>query len=151
MTTENRLHRSRRSSVIFGVAGGLAEYFAIDPVMMRIIFALIIFVTGGAAILLYFLLALVIPREGDGEPGQPVGNHFGKRTSVLAGILIAIGLVAGKTTTIPRVSGVSNPTPPHQTAGTQRYENRTSSERHPKPKLPGMFYSAVVLRSFNLP
>lgn len=46
---------------IFGVCGGLGEYFDIDPTIVRIIFlvALIVF---GSGFLLYLILALVMPK-----------------------------------------------------------------------------------------
>lgn len=47
---------------IFGVCGGLGEYFDIDPTLLRIAFlvALIIF---GSGLLLYLILALVMPNK----------------------------------------------------------------------------------------
>ena len=49
--------------MIWGVCGGLAKYFDIDPVIARIIFVLLIF-ANGLGILAYIILAIVIPLEG---------------------------------------------------------------------------------------
>ena len=57
-----RLYRSRKDRVIFGVCGGLAEYFDMDPTIVRVIAVLSIFVTG-LGILAYIILALVLPLE----------------------------------------------------------------------------------------
>lgn len=67
---DRRLHRSRRDRVLFGVCSGLGEYFEIDPVLIRLAFVLIT-LAGGAGILTYLVLAVVLPEEGaPDEPGQ---------------------------------------------------------------------------------
>jgi phage shock protein PspC (stress-responsive transcriptional regulator) len=58
---EHRLHRSRKDRMLFGVCGGLAEYFEIDPVLVRVIFVLL--VLSGAGLLAYIILAIVMPDE----------------------------------------------------------------------------------------
>lgn len=60
---ERRLYRSREDRLIWGVCGGLASYFDIDPLLVRLIFVLFIF-TGGISILAYILLAIFAPLEG---------------------------------------------------------------------------------------
>jgi phage shock protein C len=59
---DRRLYRSRGDRMVWGVCGGLAEYFGIDPVIMRIIFVLLIFLSG-FGILAYIILAIVVPLE----------------------------------------------------------------------------------------
>ena len=49
----DRLFRSRDERIIFGVAGGLGEYFHVDPSLVRILWVVIAFATVGAAVLLY--------------------------------------------------------------------------------------------------
>jgi phage shock protein C len=58
-----RLMRSRNEAIIAGVCGGLAEYFSIDPVIVRLIFVLVALTTGVGA-LVYPLLWLVMPKAG---------------------------------------------------------------------------------------
>ncbi|OQX78616.1 MAG: hypothetical protein B6D61_05070 [Bacteroidetes bacterium 4484_249] len=58
----SRLYRSESNSVIGGVCGGLGEYFNTDPVLFRIIFAIVFFV-GGSGLLVYIVLWIVIPLE----------------------------------------------------------------------------------------
>ncbi len=60
---ERRLYRSRTDRVIWGVCGGLAKYFDVDPVLIRIIFVVLAF-AGGFAVLAYIIMAIVIPLEG---------------------------------------------------------------------------------------
>lgn len=57
-----RLYRSRSDRMIWGVCGGLAEYFNIDPTIVRVIAVLSIFLNG-LGILGYIILALVVPLE----------------------------------------------------------------------------------------
>lgn len=58
-----RLVRSRTEVIVAGVCGGLAEYFAIDPVIVRLIFVLVT-LTSGLGLLVYPILWLVMPKAG---------------------------------------------------------------------------------------
>lgn len=58
-----RLTRSRTDSMIAGVCGGLAEYFVIDPVIVRLIFVLVT-ITSGIGLPIYFVLWLAMPKAG---------------------------------------------------------------------------------------
>ena len=62
----DRLYRSRDDRMLAGVAGGLAELWDADPSLVRIIWALLVFFTGGIAFLVYIVMAIVVP---EGEPG----------------------------------------------------------------------------------
>ena len=57
-----RIRRSRNERMIAGVAGGLAAYFNIDPLLVRLGFALLAFING-TGILLYVILWLLLPNE----------------------------------------------------------------------------------------
>lgn len=59
---EKRLYRSRDDRMIWGVCGGIANYFGIDPTIVRIITALLAF-AGGVGIPAYIILAIVVPLE----------------------------------------------------------------------------------------
>ncbi len=57
-----KLYRSRTNKKLCGVCGGFAEYFDLDPTILRIL--LIIFVLcGGAGILAYILFAIIAPNR----------------------------------------------------------------------------------------
>lgn len=57
-----KLYRSRDYRMLSGVLGGLGEYFAIDPIIIRIVFILILIATGiFPAIIAYIIAALVVP------------------------------------------------------------------------------------------
>lgn len=61
------LRRSRTDEVIGGVAGGLGRYFGVDPVLIRIAFVALAFLTFGTMVLLYIVAWIVIPEEREGE------------------------------------------------------------------------------------
>jgi phage shock protein PspC (stress-responsive transcriptional regulator) len=56
-----RLYRDPENSVIGGVCGGLSAYFSVDPVIFRLLF-IIFFFAGGASVLVYAILWIVLPR-----------------------------------------------------------------------------------------
>ena len=59
-TPEKRLYKSYNDRKLLGVCGGLAEYFDIDSGFIRVGLIVLTFL-GGSGILLYFLLAWIIP------------------------------------------------------------------------------------------
>lgn len=63
-TTHKRLYRSRQNKIIAGVAGGIAEYFEIDPTIIRLLFVLLAFAEG-AGILIYIIAWLIVPENPD--------------------------------------------------------------------------------------
>jgi len=69
-----RLTRSRTEVIIAGVCGGLAEYFVIDPVIVRLIFVLVT-LTSGIGLLVYPILWLVMPRTGATASGAQLFPH----------------------------------------------------------------------------
>ncbi|MGI6103010.1 MAG: PspC domain-containing protein [Patescibacteria group bacterium] len=62
-----RLFRSETNRILGGVAGGLGEYVNIDPTIIRILFVLLA-VSGGSGVLVYLILWILIPSEGN--PGH---------------------------------------------------------------------------------
>jgi phage shock protein C len=56
-----RLFRSPDDRVLAGVAGGMAETYDLDPALVRVGWALLILVSGGIFLLLYIVMALVVP------------------------------------------------------------------------------------------
>lgn len=67
---EPRLRRSNTEVIVAGVCGGLAEYFGIDPVLVRLIFVLMTLTTG-IGILVYPILWMVMPKAGLPRTGAP--------------------------------------------------------------------------------
>lgn len=65
-----RLYRSRSDRMIFGVAGGMADWLDLDPSLVRLVWALLI-LAGGLGLLLYIVAAIVIPEEPLGAAAMP--------------------------------------------------------------------------------
>lgn len=75
MTTTSparRLYRSRSDRVLGGVAGGLAAYLQVDPVLTRLAFAALV-LAAGSGFLAYIIAWLLIPEEPEGQtaPAAP--------------------------------------------------------------------------------
>jgi phage shock protein C len=61
-----RLYRSRKEKVLSGLCGGIGEYFAVDPVIIRIIALLLLFSpVGPATLLLYIIFSVIVPRSAE--------------------------------------------------------------------------------------
>lgn len=57
-----KLYKSQSNRLICGVCGGIAEYFNIDPTLVRLIFAFI-GLWAGSGIIFYIIAAVVMPNE----------------------------------------------------------------------------------------
>ena len=107
MENGKRLYRSRTQKVLGGVAGGLAEYFNIDVILMRLLFVAIV-LAGGSGVLIYIILWIVVPLEPYDhlekkiEYERTLGNQSSKnakeqksnnRTFIIGVSLILLGLI----------------------------------------------------------
>ena len=71
--------------MLAGVAGGVAEQLDADPSLIRIVWAVLIVLTGGLALLVYIVMAIVVPE-------RPPGQEPGHRTAIVrarAGRIVA--------------------------------------------------------------
>ena len=74
-----KLYRSRTDRVLTGIAGGMAEYLEVDPTIVRILWVLATIFTGGLVLLLYIVLAFVIPvnpYQNGAVPGSSWGAGY---------------------------------------------------------------------------
>lgn len=100
-----RLYRSRKEKMIGGVCGGLAGYFDIDPVIVRILFVVAVFM-GGSGILAYIVCWIIMPEEPiaaaataaapsaapEQTPSAPPAQESNHKGGMTAGVvLIVIG------------------------------------------------------------
>ena len=74
-----RLYRCRSDRRLAGVAGGMAEYLDLDPTLVRVLWLVSIFF-GGFSILLYIILAFVVPPEPLALPGTGVAPDLASAT-----------------------------------------------------------------------
>jgi phage shock protein C len=108
MQVNRRLYRCRENRVLAGVAGGVAEYFDLDPTLVRVLWLVSIFF-GGVTLALYIGLAIIVPLEplsaeaaaavATGAPGAPeahrhVARGSGRWMTLLGAVLILFGTMA---------------------------------------------------------
>jgi phage shock protein C len=86
------LRRSTEDKMIFGVCGGLGQYFNTDPLWFRMGFVLIT-LAGGAGVVIYLIATLLMPLGGTGEVvSQRQGIE--KQAPLIGGLaLVAIGMM----------------------------------------------------------
>ncbi len=85
-----RLYRSRQHSMIAGVCGGLAEYFDVDPVLIRIIAVILLF-PGGIGLIAYVVAWIAMPTRPEDLPVEPLPkSELGKYLP--GAILVALGI-----------------------------------------------------------
>ncbi|MDO9456286.1 PspC domain-containing protein [Nocardioides sp.] len=87
-----RLRRSRGDRKIAGVAGGLARHLDIDPIIPRVLLVVLVFF-GGAGILLYAAIWLVVPAEGSDEATVRLDDRSRTVALVIVGALSALALL----------------------------------------------------------
>ncbi|MEV4841645.1 PspC domain-containing protein [Micromonospora matsumotoense] len=66
-----QLRRPTTDRMVAGVASGLGRYFAVDPTLVRVVFAVATLVTGGLAALAYPIMWFLMPEEPAGAPAWP--------------------------------------------------------------------------------
>lgn len=106
MEQSKKLYRSKTNRVIAGVAGGLGEYFSIDPVIFRVLFVALAF-AGGSGLLLYIIGMLVIPEASGATTAQSevVIDKEGKvqntaqgwlqdRRNLIGLLIVVVGIIA---------------------------------------------------------
>ena len=65
MDERKRLYKSRNNKMICGVCAGIADYFNIDPSIVRVLWA-VLAMAAGTGVLAYIACAIILP-EGDTE------------------------------------------------------------------------------------
>lgn len=74
-----RLERSPRDHKVFGVCGGLGEYFGVDSTIIRVIFLIALFCVGGG-LLAYILMAIIMPMGDTYNSPAPARKLYRSRT-----------------------------------------------------------------------
>lgn len=84
-----KLYRSKTNRVVAGVAGGIGEYFNVDPVLIRIIFVALALING-LGVLIYLVFLFIVPNEQESD------NMAEKIASISAGLKKSEEKLAGK-------------------------------------------------------
>lgn len=75
MDIKKKLYRSTERRMIAGVCGGIAEYFDIDPVLVRIVF-LLLCLMAGSGVFFYVFCWIIIPKQGQENRNQEKVRNF---------------------------------------------------------------------------
>ena len=97
MDNNRKLQRNTNNKVIGGVCSGLADYFSIDTALVRVLFT-VIFICGGAGLLIYCIMWIAMPANRDAQPqqfaNQAAETPKSSKGGLIAGLtLIVLGLL----------------------------------------------------------
>ena len=109
-----RLYRTSDDRMIAGVAGGVAAYFDVDPIIVRILWFISVFVTGTLSFWAYVIMIFVVPQEPAEWPPQSPWAPGGAPTG-----FSATYTPPASTGSVPPVAGdpATGPTPESAPAG----------------------------------
>jgi phage shock protein C len=132
--------------MIAGVCGGLAEYFSIDPVIIRLIFVLVS-LTSGVGVLLYPILWIVMPKGSEPEQNQQLfpndPEEWRQRVQSVSEEAVAFG--QGVERDVREAFGSRGQTPnssrsttyaPPPTSGSYNFDPYTGEPIQPQPIAP---------------
>jgi phage shock protein PspC (stress-responsive transcriptional regulator) len=71
VTAYKQLRRPLDDRIVAGVCSGIGRYFEVDPVLVRVAFAIFAAVTWGTALLAYPLMWFLMPEETPSVPAAP--------------------------------------------------------------------------------
>lgn len=81
-----KLYRSNKDKMIGGVGAGIAEYFDVDPTIIRILFVLAVFF-GGGGIIAYIILWVIVPEKPFVfNSTGPTGDSPGESSNFTSGV-----------------------------------------------------------------
>jgi phage shock protein C len=109
LLVNGRLYRSRDERVIAGVAGGIADYLDVDPSLVRVVWVILALFSGGAFLLVYIVMALVVPEEP--WPGTWVAGATAPPTPPPAGDPNAPAAASIETSTSAEATATPSATP----------------------------------------
>src|SRR5471030_983934 len=84
-----RLYRDENDKILGGVCSGLASYLRVDPTILRLVFALIVF-AGGTGFLLYILLWIILPSKPLNNTSSTKRLYRNPEEKVIAGVASGI-------------------------------------------------------------
>lgn len=62
---DKRLYKIEEGKKLDGVCGGIAEYFNIDPTLVRLVWALVTLCTVGVGLIGYLVCAVIMPKKSE--------------------------------------------------------------------------------------
>lgn len=90
-----RLYRSQKNRLLAGVCGGLGEYLSVDPVVIRLAFAMFLIFRLWLGLIAYGLAAMLIPARGDSLEAEVVDHPHREEAPGFQGKLAIVLILAG--------------------------------------------------------
>jgi phage shock protein C len=109
MAVGERLYRSRDDRMLAGVAAGVADFVDADPSIIRVVWVLLAFVTGGLGLIAYIVMAIVVPERPEGLPIERAPSG-----PMSAGPVPEGSWVAPDGSTVPIAAGTAAGRRPHR-------------------------------------
>jgi phage shock protein C len=141
-----RLYRSSSERILGGVAGGVADYFDLDPALVRIAWAILILASGGIFLLLYLVMWFVVPESPSGfaysqwPSAPPPGGEPMSSTESTEG---SAGTAAAGADTTGTPS--ANPTPPPPPSIAHEWAGRRAERRRHRSGGGGIVIGALLI------
>ncbi len=96
---DKKLYKLKDQKMIAGVCGGIAEYFAVDPTIVRLLFVLLLLAAKVGAVIAYIVIALILPEkpadttsgENATAEGTPAKKAEHNSKTILGLALVALG------------------------------------------------------------
>lgn len=136
-----RLTRSSTESMVAGVCGGLAEYFNIDPVIVRLIFVLVT-LTSGLGLPVYIVLWILMPKASapQGQSIEQGFRQFSQEATQLGQEVSEEAVRVGREVLVGQRQGGQGQAQPRTGAGAQnppghRFDPETGQPLGPDPAL----------------
>lgn len=76
MSSQQKLYRLPKEGMIAGVASGFAQYFSLDVTIMRLIFIGALLLTNGVAVIIYLVLAVIMPTPDKSSNKDNLGEKI---------------------------------------------------------------------------
>jgi phage shock protein PspC (stress-responsive transcriptional regulator) len=80
MPSYRQLRRSQTDRKVSGVCGGIAEYYNVDPTLIRLAFVALTVITGGAFLIAYIVAIFVMPEASAAAYPYPAPNYYQNTT-----------------------------------------------------------------------
>ncbi len=97
-----RLYRDDENNIICGVCAGFADYFKVDPTLVRFIWVILAFING-IGVLLYIIGCVIMPKKSEIDYKAPIYYSSDESKKKLLGfIFIGLGILVILTTTFSR-------------------------------------------------
>lgn len=80
---EKKLTKSNKNVVLTGTLAGIGEYIGIDPTVIRVLYVFLSLVAFGSPIILYILLALIIPSARSARTNYGHNNAYYEKTIIV--------------------------------------------------------------------